>query len=342
MELGKIIIKNKKIDGNIKLNNLIKFYLEKYNRKYKCKSVPITNIKFDNCEIEGTHINIHIYDGSLSNITSIYFLNCKISHAGIETEMNYDLSLNFNNSYIDYFKFYSRCCGSEPKLESLTFNNCFINNLNMEGVTVLRHTRFDTCHFIKKPDNTENNVIKDNSFGYNTVFNNCNIKSLIYTGNSYRSNPNSGSPRYTLFSNTIIDNKTYKEKSNNIISINVPWENIRFCNSIIKSANAINYYTCFQIMLPFNHRNDDNENLYGLNYYYFPLEDKLYEDFDISTNKYSFINSHSSENDKGYVKLEELKEMVKADNSNVNVETYNRYTLIRKYFEELKSSEADE
>ena len=342
MELGKIIIKNKTIQGNIKLNNLIKFYLEKYNRKYKCKSVPITNIKFDNCKIEGARINTYMSDKSLSNITSIHFLNCKISHAGIETETNYDLCLNFNNSYIDYFKFYSRCCTSGPKLDSLTFNNCFINNLNMEGVTVLSYTRFDTCHFIKKPDNTENNVIKDNTFEYNTVFNNCNIKSLIYTGNSYVRNPNSGSLRYTMFSNTIIDNEAYKEKSNNIISINIPWENIRFRNTIIKSANVINNQTCFQVMLPFNYRHDDTENLYGLNYYYFPLEDKLYEDFDIRTNKYSFINSHSSENDKGYVKLEELKEMVKTDNSNVNVETYNRYTLIRKYFEELKNLEADE
>jgi len=342
MELGTLTIKKHTIQGNIKLNNLIKFHLEKYNRKYKCKSVHITSIKFDNCKIEGARINTYMNDDSLGNITSIRFLNCKISHAGIETEMNYDLSLYFDNSDIDYFRFYSRCCGSEPKLDSLTFNNCFINNLNMEGVTVLRHTRFNRCHFFKKLDNTEDNVIKNNTFGYSTVFDNCNIGSLIYTGNSYDRNPNSGILRYTLFSNTIIDNKTYREKTDSIIRINAPWENIRFRNAIIKSANVINNQTCFQVMLPFNHRHDDTENLYGLNYYYFPNEDKLYEDLDISTNKYSFINSHSSENDKGYVKLEELKEMVKTDNSNVNVETYNRYTLVRKYFEEVKNLEADE
>ena len=342
MELGKIIIKNKKIHGNIELSNLIKFYLEKYDRKYKCKSVPITSIKFDNCEIEGTRINIHMSDGSLSNITSIRFLNCKMEYAGIETEMNYDLSLYFDNSDISYFRFYSRCYGSEPKLDSVTFNSCFINNLNMEGVTVLRHTRFNSCHFFKKLDNTEDNVIKNNTFGYSTVFNNCTIVSLIYTNNSYNRNPNSGNPRYTLFSNTIIDNKSYKEKTDSIIRIMALWENIRFRNTIIKSANVINNQTCFQVMMPFNHRHDDTENLYGLNYYYFPNEDKLYEDLDISTNKYSFINSHISENDKGYVTFEELKEMVKVDNSNVNVETYNRYTLVRKYFEEVKNLEADE
>ena len=57
---------------------------------------------------------------------------------------------------------------------------------------------------------------------------------------------------------------------------------------------------------------------------------------------YRNSNSHKEKNKNGYVSLDSFKELIKLDNSNVNVETYNRYTLVCKYFEEVKNLNTNE
>lgn len=338
MELGTLIIKNKKIDSTTKLKNLIYFQLEKYNKKYECDSVPITSIKFKNCDIEYTAFSIRgRMQDILNQVTSYHFTNCEMRHICIETTaLEKHLSIWFSNSSVEYLKFY-KSDENNSILSSLSFNACSISNLSMESVTVLGHIMFNRCDFLKKHDNCKDNIIRNSTLGYNAIFDKCYIMSLVYENNKFVDNPYSDAMRSTVFKDSIIDNTTIKES---IIKISIPWENLRFRNTTIKSTNAINNSICFHIMVPFS--TTDNTELYGLSYYYFPEVDKLYEDLDTITDDDSFINSHKAENKNGYVTLDEFKNLTKTDNSNVNVETYNRYTLVRKYFEEVKNLEADE
>lgn len=339
MELGTLIIKNKKIGSTTKLKNLIYFQLEKYNKKYECDSVPITSIKFENCVIEYTSVAIRgrIQD-ILSQVSSYHFSNCEIRYMNIETSSDSErhLSIWFSNSSVEYLKFY-HCNENKSVLSSLSFNACSISNLSMENVTVLGHIMFNRCSFLKKHDNCKDNVIRNSTLGYNAIFDKCDIMSLVYENNKFVDNPYSDAMRSTVFKDSIIDNETIKES---IIKISIPWENLRFRNTTIKSNNVINGYTCFHIMVPFS--TTDNTDLYGMSYYYFPEADKLYEDLDTITVNDSFINSHKEENKNGYVTLDAFKELIKLDNSNVNAETYYRYKLVCKYFEEVKNLNTNE
>lgn len=290
MELGKLVIKGQTINGTTEFNNLIYYNLSKYEEEYGTNRVPITSVIFKNCDINNCNVWLdrNFNHVSINDIGSIHFDDCKISHMLVGVTANNHARVYFTDSSIDYLKFNKNTCSNEiARVDDLLFGRCVINNLSIENISICGHFRFDGCKFKKKYDNTKDNVISNVKIGWNAIFSECIIHSLKFENNEFMEKPISDK-RYVLFKNTVIDDASYKKDIGNTISIKIPWENLKFCNSTIKSKNAINDEVCFNVTIPFDE--------YGTTYYYFPIKDAIFEDHNMYTNEESLINGSKEDN----------------------------------------------
>lgn len=330
MELGKIVIKNQEICYHA-INRLIDYNLLKYDDKYGSR-IPVRTIVFENCTIRNSELDLFVnFDNYklLKEVDSIHFLKCSIHHLNLGGKGNDNTRVYFTRTLIDHLNI-SNAIDIDTSFDDLSFLNCEINNLKMQGCVIRGHLSFNGCKFSKLYDNKLNNIIRSNRIGLSVVFGESNINSLEYYDNEFLENPNISNKPYVLFRDTVLANSNRHFTDAGMITIKEKWENLKFCNTTINTLNAINEQNCYQANIVFG---PGNGNI--LTYYYFPGEDIIFEDYTIQ--KYGLLRSSKPKNNLAYAKLMDFKKMLVEKNKSIDAVSYNMCDSMIKYFEDISN-----